>query len=183
MLRGNGIFKTGVDYLLYINSIPKKQTMPATFQQSHAKLKAQELGISEEIISCALNLIYQNRNLVNAIDNRVEMDDYIYRAVLKQTVDKRKQKAEADLDHPDASTRVKAQKDLSFLRREELVTDPFYRAVLPLIIKVVANEPILRLHAEEASAMVLELADFKRKHRATSVTEIIVKRCVAEMES
>ena len=155
--------------------------MPATLQQNHA-MKARELGISEEIITCALDLIYQNRNFVNAIDNRVEMDDYIYRAVLKQAVGRRKQKAEANLDHPDESVKTNAEKDLSLLQREELVTDPFYRAVLPLITKVVVNEPVLRLHAEEASAMVLELAEFKRRHRATSLTEIIVKRCVAEME-
>lgn len=155
--------------------------MAATLQQNHAT-KAQELGISEEILSCALHLIYQNRNLVNAIDNRVEMDDYIYRAILKQAVDKRKQKAEEDLYHHNESIQLKAEKDLSLLSREQLVTDPFYRAVLPLIAKVVINEPILRLHAEEASAMVLELADFKRRHRATSFTEIIVKRCVLQPE-
>ncbi|HYK56191.1 MAG TPA: hypothetical protein VEV15_06900 [Flavisolibacter sp.] len=155
--------------------------MAATLQQNHA-IKAQELGISEEILSCALHLIYQNRNLVNAIDNRVEMDDYIYRAVLKQAVDKRRQKAEEDLYHPNEGIQLKAEKDLSLLSREELVTDPFYRAVLPLIAKVVINEPILRLHAEEASAMVLELADFKRRHRATSFTEIIVKHCALQTE-
>lgn len=155
--------------------------MAATLQQNQA-IKAQELGISEEILSCALHLIYQNRNLVNAIDNRVEMDDYIYRAILKQAVDKRKQKAEEDLYHQNESIQLKAEKDLSLLSREQLVTDPFYRAVLPLIAKVVINEPILRLHAEEASAMVLELADFKRRHRATSFTEIIVKRCVLQPE-
>jgi hypothetical protein len=155
--------------------------MAATLQQDHA-IKARELGISEEILSCALHLIYQNRNLVNAIDNRVEMDDYIYRAVLKQAVDRRRQKAEEDLYHPNEGIQLKAQKDLSLLSREELVTDPFYRAVLPLIAKVVINEPILRLHAEEASAMVLELADFKRRYRATSFTEIIVKRCALQTE-
>ena len=164
-----------------IDQISKQANMPFILQQDHAA-KARDLGISEEIISCALNLIYQNRNLVNAIDNRVEMDDYIYRAVLKQAVERRKQKAEADVNHPDAQVRANAEKDLSLIRREELVTDPFYRAVLPLITKVVVNEPVLRLHAEEASAMVLGLADFKRKHRATSLTEVIVKRCAAEME-
>jgi hypothetical protein len=156
--------------------------MAATLQQNHVTLKAHELGISEEIINCALHLIYENRNLVNAIDNRIEMDDYIYRAILKQAVDKRKSKAEENLYHSDAGIKANAEKDLSLLSREELVTDPFYRAVLPLIAKVVTSEPILRLHAEEASAMVLELANFKRRHRATSITEIIVKRCVAEIE-
>jgi hypothetical protein len=48
---------------------------------------------------------------------------------------------------------------------------------------VMNHEPILRLHAEEASAVVLELADFKRRHRATSLTEVIVKRCSAEIGS
>jgi hypothetical protein len=125
--------------------------MAATLQQNHVTLKAHELGISEEIINCALHLIYENRNLVNAIDNRIEMDDYIYRAILKQAVDKRKSKAEENLYHSDAGIKANAEKDLS-------------------------------LHAEEASAMVLELANFKRRHRATSITEIIVKRCVAEIE-
>jgi hypothetical protein len=183
MLRGTELLRAAAEprlQSLLIHSL-NKQTMASILQQNHA-VKARELGISEEIISCALNLIYQNRNLVNAIDNRVEMDDYIYRAVLKQAVDRRRRKAEEELDHPDAATRGNAEKDLSLLKREELVTDPFYRAVLPLITKVVVNEPVLRLHAEEASAMVLELADIKRKHRATSLTEIIVKRCVSDME-
>ena len=51
------------------------------------------------------------------------------------------------------------------------------------MVKTLHHEPILRLHAEEASTIVLELADFKRRHRATSLTEVIVKRCSAEIEA
>jgi hypothetical protein len=146
------------------------------------KLKALELGISEEILSCALNIIYQNRNYVNALDNTIEMDDYIYRAVLKQAFERCRKGAEAALDDENISIRSRAQKDLSIISREELITDPFYRAVLPLLVKVTAKEPILRLYAEVASSIVLELADFKRRHRATSLTEVIIRRYGAEME-
>jgi hypothetical protein len=137
--------------------------------------------ISEEIITCALNIIYQNRNLVNAIDNKVEMDDYIYRAVLKQSFEKARLQTEAALHEGNAVEKQKAEKDLAVLSREELVTDPFYRAVLPLLVKVVTNEPILRFHADVASNIILSLADFKRSHRATSVTEIIVKQYAVQM--
>ena len=139
------------------------------------------LEISEEIISCAVNILYQNRNLVNAIDNKIEMDDYIYRAVLKQAFEKARLETETALNEGDATAVLKAEKDLAVLSREELVTDPFYRAVLPLLVKVVVNEPILRLHADVASGIILNLADFKRKHRATSVTEIIVKHYATQM--
>ncbi|GAC1419272.1 MAG: hypothetical protein NVS1B13_15970 [Flavisolibacter sp.] len=144
--------------------------------------KAKELGISEEFIFCALNILYRNKNLVNAIDNQTEMDDYIYRAIIKQSIEKRQSIAEADLNHPDKDIQAQAEKDLSVLSREELVTDPYFRAVLPLLVKVVGNEPILRLHANEATVIVLELADFKRRHRATSITEVIVKKCSLEIE-
>jgi len=156
--------------------------MTTTFQQHHPGLRAAELGLSEDILACALNMIEQNRNLVNAMDNSVEMDDYIYRAVIKQATEKRKQKAEAALYSADKSTRANAEKDLKVMSREELTTDPFYRAVLPLMVKVLRNEPILRLHAEEASAIVLQLAEFKRRHRATSVTEVIVKHFTTQMD-
>ena len=139
------------------------------------------LEISEEIIFCAVNILYQNRNLVNAIDNKIEMDDYIYRAVLKQAFEKARLETETALNEGDATAILKAEKDLAVLSREELVTDPFYRAVLPLLVKVVVNEPILRLHADVASGIILNLADFKRKHRATSVTEIIVKHYATQM--
>jgi hypothetical protein len=139
------------------------------------------LEISEEIIFCAVNILYQNRNLVNAIDNKIEMDDYIYRAVLKQAFEKARLETETALNKGDATAVLKAEKDLAVLSREELVTDPFYRAVLPLLVKVVVNEPILRLHADVASGIILNLADFKRKHRATSVTEIIVKHYATQM--
>jgi len=152
-----------------------------SLEQTQAKEKALQLGISEEILSCALPIIYQNRNLVNAIDNKVEMDDYIYRAILKQAFEKSKANAETDLDAKDIAIRTKAEKDLSVLSREELTTDPFYRAVLPLLVKVLTPEPILRLHADVASSLILSLADFKRKHRATSITEVIVKYHAAEM--
>ena len=95
---------------------------------------------------------------------------------------KRKQKAETELYSDDVLLQIDAQKDLTVLSREEIGSDPYYRAVLPLIAKVVVNESILRLHAEEASSIILQLADFKRKHRATSLTEIIVKRCAAEID-
>ena len=144
--------------------------------------KARELGISEEIFICALDIICSNKNMVNAIDHSVEMDDYIYRAILKQAFDKRKKEAETNLYSNDLITQREAHRDLSFLRREELTSDAFYRAVLPLIVKVLNNEPIRRLHAEEASVIVLKLADFKRKFRSTSLTEIIVKRCAGEIE-
>ncbi|MFL5789207.1 MAG: hypothetical protein ACJ748_14200 [Flavisolibacter sp.] len=150
--------------------------------QDQARAKAKELGISEKVISCALDILYRNKNLVNAIDNSAEMDEYIYRAIIKQSTDNRKRQAEIDLGDPDPSLVQQAEKDLSILSREELTTDPYYRAVLPIIVKVVANEPILRLHADEAVAIVLELADFKRRFRATSITEVIVTKCSAELE-
>ena len=154
-------------------------------EQLHQRVrnKALELGISADIVASALHIICRNRNLVNAIDHAVEMDDYIYRSVLSKAFEKRKARAEADLYKDDSSIQAEAQKDLKLLSREELGSDAFYRAVLPLIVKTLHHEPILRLHAEEASSIVLELADFKRRHRATSLTEVIVKRCSAEIEA
>jgi hypothetical protein len=158
----------------------KTMTEPSALLSSSIRRKATELGVSEEIIACALHIIYQNKDLVNAIDNSVEMDDYIYRYVIRHFTSKRKQRAAADLYNADDETRLHAERDLSVVSREELASDPFYRAVLPLINKAI-DEPVLRLHAEEASAIVLELADFKRRHRATSLTEVIVKNCSGEI--
>jgi hypothetical protein len=149
--------------------------------QEQVKAKALELGIAEDIILCALDILFRNKNLVNAIDNATEMDDYIYRAIIKQTTDKRRKQAEIDLASDDPAIHGPAEKALSILTREELTTDPYYRAVLPLLVKVVGHEPILRLYADEAVAIVLELADFKRRHRATSITEIIVTKCSSEI--
>ena len=145
--------------------------------------KASELGISSDIINCALNIIWQNRNLVNAIDNSVEMDDYIYRAILTQAFERRQARAERDVYSDDEAIQSAAEKDLQILKREELTSDAFYRAVLPLMVKTLNQEPIRRLHAEEASSIVMELADFKRRFRATSLTEIIVRNCSSEIES
>jgi hypothetical protein len=160
---------------------PKSRFMITPSHHSNLQSRANELGISKDIISCALNILGQNRNLVNAIDNGAEMDEYIYRAVLKQAFDNRKQKAKDGLFSEDEQLQLEAKKDLSVLSREELVSDPFYRAVLPLMVKVLANEPIQRLHAEEASTIVMQLADMKRRFRSTSVTEVIVKKCSMEM--
>jgi hypothetical protein len=163
----------------------KIQTMTSYHAQLHYTIhdKALELGISSDVIDCALHIICQNRNLVNAIDNSIEMDDYIYRAILKQAFDKRLVRAEKDIYSDDASTQAAAERDLQILKREELTSDAFYRAVLPLMVKTLNHEPIRRLHAEEASSIVMELADFKRRFRATSLTEVIVKKCSAEIEA
>jgi hypothetical protein len=80
------------------------------------------------------------------------------------------------------SLREKAENDLAMMSKEELVTDAYYRAVLPIITKIVISEPVLRLHADIAADVVIKLADFKRKHRVTSITEIIVTRCKQELE-
>jgi hypothetical protein len=157
--------------------------MISTISYAWTKEKSAQLGISEEILTCALDILFQNRNLVNAIDNKIEMDDYIYRAVLKKAFTKYKEQAQLALEEGGSTESLKAEKELSVISREELVTDPFYRAVLPLLIKVVSPEPILRMHAELTSAIVLDLADFKRKHRTTSVTEILVRHCAAELQS
>ena len=157
--------------------------MTSTATYPWTKEKSAQLGISEAILTCALDILFQNRNLVNAIDNKVEMDDYIYRAVLKQAFLQYKEQAQLALEEGELIERLKAEKELSVISREELVTDPFYRAVLPLLIKVVSPEPILRMHAELTSAIVLDLADFKRKHRTTSVTEIFVRHCAVELQS
>ena len=145
--------------------------------------KALELGISSEIISCALQIISQNRNLVNAIDNGVEMDDYIYRTILKQAFDRRMANAEKDFYTGDEAKQQSAQKDLQILAREELTSDAFYRAVLPLIAKTLHHEPIRRMHAEEASSIIMKLAECKRRFRALTFTELIVKKCSAGIES
>lgn len=143
--------------------------------------KASELGISSEIIACALNILSQNRNLVNAIDNGVEMDDYIYRAILKHAFDKRMAAAERDFYSMDDAKQAAAERDLKILEREELTSDAFYRAVLPLMVKTLHHEPIRRLHAEEASSIVMQLADCKRRFRSVTLTEVIVKKCSEEI--
>jgi len=145
--------------------------------------KATELGISSEIISCAVNILSQSRNLVNAIDNGAEMDDYIYRAILKQAFDKRMAKAENDFYSPDDDRARAAELDLRILERGELTSDAFYRAVLPLMVKTLNHQPIRRLHAEEASTIVMQLAECKRRFRSTSLTEVIVKTCSSEIEA
>lgn len=145
--------------------------------------KALELGLSSDIVFCALQIISQNKNLVNAIDNGVEMDDYIYRTVLKQAFDRRLATAENDAYSDDESKQLSAQKDLKILAREELTSDAFYRAVLPLMVKTLHNEPIRRLHAEEASSIVMKLAECKRRFRAITFTELIVKKCSAGIEA
>ena len=145
--------------------------------------KALELGISAEVISSALRIISQNRNLVNAIDNGVEMDDYIYRTILKQAFDRRMADAEKDFYTGDEAKQLSAQKDLQILAREELTSDAFYRAVLPLIAKTLHHEPIRRLHAEEASSIIMKLAECKRRFRALTFTELIVKKCSSGIES
>lgn len=145
--------------------------------------KATELGISSDIISCALNILSQNRHMVNAIDNGAEMDDYIYRAILKQAFNRRMTDAENDFYSYDEAKQRAAEKDLKILEREELTSDAFYRAVLPLMVKTLQHEPIRRLHAEEASTIVMQLADCKRRFRATTLTEVIVKKCSVEIES
>ena len=92
--------------------------------------KAIELGISADIVASALHIICQNRNLVNAIDHAVEMDDYIYRSILTRAFDRRKARAEADLDSDDPNLQSAAQKDLKLLSREApapmLFTAPYY---------------------------------------------------------
>jgi len=145
--------------------------------------KSVELGISPEIISCALQIISQNKNLVNAIDNGTEMDDYIYRSVLKQAFTKRMAKAEQDIYSVDEDKQLAAQRDLKILAREELTSDAFYRAVLPLMVKTLHQEPIRRLHAEEASSIIMKLAECKRRFRALTFTELIVKKCCSEIEA
>jgi hypothetical protein len=144
--------------------------------------KALELGISSDIITCALQIISQNRNLVNAIDNGVEMDDYIYRTILRQAFEKRMIEAEKDFYSDDEAKQLSAQRDLKILAREELTSDAFYRAVLPLMVKTLHHEPIRRLHAEEASSIIMKLAECKRRFRALTFTELIVKKCSAGIE-
>ncbi len=167
----------------YSSSLPDKLlVMNSQPVNTQIRAKAQELGLREEIFSCALQMISQNRNLVNAIDHSSEMDDYIYQAIIRESIEKRKREAEENIFSGDPELQRAATKDLAILSREELTTDPFYRAVLPLLVKVVGqHQPILRGYAEEASAIVLELADFKRRHRSISFTEVIVKRCSAEI--
>lgn len=145
--------------------------------------KANELGLSSEIVSCALQIISQNRHLVNAIDNGVEMDDYIYRAILQQAFERRMNEAEKEFYSDDENRQLAAQRDLKILEREELTSDAFYRAVLPLMVKTLHHEPIRRLHAEEASSVIMTLAECKRRFRALTFTELIVKKCGAEIEA
>jgi len=145
--------------------------------------KSIELGIPADVITCAIHVLSQSRNLVNAIDNGSEMDDYIYRAILKQAFDKRMAEAEKDYYSDDEAKQRSAQRDLKILAREELTSDAFYRAVLPLMVKTLQHEPIRRLHAEEASAIVMQLADCKRRFRSISFTEVIVKKCSEQIQA
>ncbi len=145
--------------------------------QQQVKAKAAEMGISEEALSCALYILSQSKDLVNAIDNKREMDEYIYHAILKTATDKRRALAEKNIESENDMEREAAEKDLSTLSREELLTDPHYRAVLPIVAKIITTGPILRLHVDESAELVFKLADFKRKYRALSITEVVVTQC------
>lgn len=149
---------------------------------SAIKTKAEAIDLAPEYLYCALDLLSQNKDLMNALDNTNEMDEYIYLAITKAATDKRRLNAELHFDSDNEEHRNAAHRDLAQLSREELISDPSHRAVLPIVAKIVANGPILRLHAEEAAKIVFELAAFKRKHRSTSLTQIIVTRCNAELE-
>jgi hypothetical protein len=171
--------------IIHPNHLSKSKTMTnyPVQQRPYIHDKSIELGISSEIIACALNILSQSRNLVNAIDNGVEIDDYIYRDILKQAFDKRMAGAERDIYSPDETRQRAAERDLRVLEREELTSDAFYRAVLPLMVKTLHHQPIRRLHAEEASSIVMQLAECKRRFRAATLTELIVKKCSAEIEA
>ncbi|HEX2532850.1 MAG TPA: hypothetical protein VHK69_03885 [Chitinophagaceae bacterium] len=151
--------------------------------QDALTIRAAELGIGTEALECALYILSSNRELINALDNKAEMDEYIYRTIIKTAIDRRQRQAEKNLDGEDASLQLAAERDLSLLSREELMSDPYYRAILPIISKIVVQGPILRLHADEASEIILNLADFKRRHRVTTLTEVIVTRCRAELDA
>ncbi len=157
--------------------------MSTKITKEQVKAKAAELGMPEDAMYCALDILSQNRDMVNALDNTNEMDEYIYHAIIKAATDSKRQQAEKDFESPDEAIRLKAEKDLTTLSREELITDPHYRAVLPILARIVVNGPMLRLHAEEASRIVFTLADFKRKHRTTSLTQVIVTKCATELEN
>jgi len=157
--------------------------MSTRTSKEQVKAKAAELGMPEDAMFCALDILSQNRLMVNALDNTNEMDEYIYHAIIKAATDSKRQQAEKDFESADEGVRLQAEKDLTTLSREELITDPHYRAVLPILAKIVVNGPMLRLHAEEASRIVFTLADFKRKHRTTSLTQVIVTKCSAELEN
>jgi hypothetical protein len=152
-----------------------------SYPLANGRLKAQELGIPEGMIASALQLISSSRNMINAMDHPAEMDDYIYQSIIRQSCEQRKQKAEQDLLTGSREEQIAASGELTLMSREELVTDPYYRAVLPLLIKVMNGAPILKLHADEASSIVLQLADCKRRNRAASFTEVIVKKCSGEI--
>jgi hypothetical protein len=152
-------------------------TTQHTELQELVRTKAAEIGIWEEALTTALYILSQSRDLVNAIDSKREMDEYIYHGILKTATDKRRAKAEKDIESNDEQVREDAEKELATLSREELLTDPHYRAVLPIVAKIITNGPILRLHVDESAEVVFKLADFKRKHRALSITEIIVTQC------
>jgi hypothetical protein len=152
-------------------------TVENTELQEQVRQKATEIGIWEEALTSALYILSQSRDLVNAIDNKREMDEYIYHAIIKQATDKRRALAEKNIESGDETLRSVSEKELSTLSREELLTDPHYRAVLPIVAKIITNGPILRLHVDESAEVVFKLADFKRKHRALSLTEVIVTQC------
>lgn len=44
----------------------------------HLGERATEIGLAEEQLRCALSIIDQNRDMVNALDHTGEMDDHIY---------------------------------------------------------------------------------------------------------
>ncbi|MFN2439606.1 MAG: hypothetical protein ABR503_10435 [Chitinophagaceae bacterium] len=157
--------------------------MRTSTTKEQVKAKAAELGMPEDAMFYALDILSQNRNMVNALDNTTEMDEYIYHAIIKAAIEGKRHQAEKDFESSDEILRQQAKKDLTTLSREELITDPHYRAVLPILARIVVNAPMLRLHAEEASRIVFTLADFKRKHRTTSLTQIIVTKCATELEN
>jgi len=49
----------------------------ATTTKEQVKEKAAELGMPEDAMFCALDILSQNRDMVNALDNTTEMHEYI----------------------------------------------------------------------------------------------------------
>ena len=155
----------------------------ATQQLAHKIVfKAKELQTTKSFLLCALQVIHVHKYSLDAMEQRLEMDHYISRALIRQLMEDLTIKAKKNLMSPLPKKMQEGCQAIELMNETDLDNNPLYKAYKPIIQSIIKDAPIMHLHLQAVAMAAGITSNLRSKYRKATITEILLQNCFEEID-
>lgn len=137
--------------------------------------RANEFQTTNGFLSCALSVIHLHKDFVDVREYKNELDGYIAQAYLKQVIKELILRATQWLSSPSPFRQKRGSRLVELVDDKELDQHPEYKAYRHLLLMIVGEAPIMRLHLQALELVATQSRTVRSTCKKATVTESILE--------